>query len=148
VLLIYNHRTDRYEGEQLAVSVAAMEDAVAELLEGGMTDGEARAELIDEGAWSVDMAGVTVLVAHPALGQLAYDPIHDRYVGAQLAVDGAAFRACVAHFLDDGTGELDTLAVLLREAAWSAAMDGVIQLPDAGGAVREAERLLRPDAEL
>jgi len=60
-------------------------------------------------------------------------------------VAGDAFHASLAHYLDDGTDELDALSILLSEAAWTASMHGVTLLPNASAAVAEVERLLRPD---
>lgn len=61
MLFVYNHGTDCYEGERLAVPAALMDDAVAELVKGGELEHIARLLLLDEAEWSDDIEGVELV---------------------------------------------------------------------------------------
>ncbi len=60
MLLIYNAESDCYEGERLSVPRWLWDEAVDELVEGGMDDAAARRLLLEESEW-LDVEGTDLL---------------------------------------------------------------------------------------
>jgi len=52
VLLIYNPDSDSYEGPEASVPRWLFDEAVDELVEGGLSEAAARSRLLDESEWS------------------------------------------------------------------------------------------------
>lgn len=58
--LFYRVERDAYDGERVSVPRWLFDEAVAELVEGGMTDAAARSRLLEECEW-IDVEGTALL---------------------------------------------------------------------------------------
>lgn len=69
MLLIYNPDSDRYEGSEVNVPRWLFDDCVDELVEGGVSERDARIRLLDEAEWAnVEVAAEGLGVVNLANG--------------------------------------------------------------------------------